>query len=189
MSMCNCHRCGKVIVSEIDSLCLSCFEEEEKEFKRIKEFLIENPLATVFQVSVSLDDSLQKFKDVDDSHWASEAILEMSEKDIIAGYPDSTFKPNSIVNRGEFAKMMVKALELEIIKPASPTFKDVNTDNWVYPYAESAKYYLTGFRTSSGDYFRPSRPATRKIIPSQVLTLKMIIKPNYKLLERLMKVR
>lgn len=76
MGMCNCHRCGKVIVSETDSLCLSCFEEEEQEFKRIKEFLIENPLATVFQVSVTLDVSLNSIK-----RYLRQNRLEIIERD------------------------------------------------------------------------------------------------------------
>ncbi len=103
-----------------------------------------------------------KFKDIKPDHWASEAISKMVDKKIISGYPDMTFKPNSTITRAEFAKMMVLALNLTVKETETPTFKDVYSNNWVYPYVESAKYYLTGFRTPSGDYFRPNRKAARE---------------------------
>ncbi len=103
-----------------------------------------------------------KFKDIKPGHWASEAISKMVDKKIISGYPDMTFKPNSTITRAEFAKMMVLALNLSVKETETATFKDVYSDNWVYPYVESAKYYLTGFRTSGGDYFRPNRKAARE---------------------------
>ena len=106
--------------------------------------------------------SSHKFKDVPSNHWANKAIQIMTDKKIISGYPDSTFKPDSIISRSEFAKMMVLALNISIKSNPTSSFKDVATDAWFLPYVESAKFYLTGFRTSEGDYFRPSRPAARE---------------------------
>ncbi|QOX64230.1 S-layer homology domain-containing protein [Anoxybacterium hadale] len=47
------------------------------------------------------------YTDVWSSNWAFFAIREMSDKGIISGYPDETFKPNNKVAYGEFIKMAV----------------------------------------------------------------------------------
>lgn len=122
-------------------------------------------LSMILVLSISSYATSEKskiFKDVGEDHWANHAIKQMAERDIISGYNDSTFKPNQTVSRAEFAKMMVVALNLPINKPQVATFVDVYSDHWVFPYVESAKYYLTGFRTANGDYFRPNRPAVRE---------------------------
>lgn len=58
--------------------------------------------------------------------------------------------------------MMVNTLDLKEYAPQTPSFLDVKKNSWEYPYVESAKPYLTGFRTSTGDYFKPSLPAVRE---------------------------
>lgn len=73
--ICNCKRCGKVIDAQ-DQLCTSCIEEEEREFKKIKEFLIENPFATVFQVATLLDVPIQNIK-----RYLRQNRLEIVERD------------------------------------------------------------------------------------------------------------
>ena len=104
----------------------------------------------------------QTFSDVDESHWAYDAIQEMTKKEILSGYPDGTFRPNNTISRSEFAKVMVLALELPVIEPENPSFKDISKADWEYKYVESAKYYLTGFRNSSGDYYRSRMEAVRE---------------------------
>ena len=52
-----------------------------------------------------------KFKDVPDTHWAAKAIDELSEKGIIKGYEDGTFKPEQSVTRAEVAVMISRAME------------------------------------------------------------------------------
>jgi hypothetical protein len=47
-----------------------------------------------------------KFKDVPETHWADEAIEELSEMGIINGYKDGTFKPDEAVTRAELATML-----------------------------------------------------------------------------------
>ncbi|NMA63727.1 MAG: S-layer homology domain-containing protein, partial [Syntrophomonadaceae bacterium] len=46
-------------------------------------------------------------------HWAEASIKALVDKGAIAGYPDQTFKPNRTITRAEFAKVLVKAFELE----------------------------------------------------------------------------
>lgn len=103
----------------------------------------------------------KRFEDLSDQHWAYRQILDLVERGVLAGYPDRTFKPANTVTRAEFAKMMVLALDLSV-KECDSTFIDIKDSHWACPYIEAAKYYLTGYRTSAGDYFRPSAPAVRE---------------------------
>lgn len=111
-------------------------------------------------------DSLQSgsvsFTDIGDGHWAHDAVMWMVQRKILSGYPDGTFKPQNPVSREEFAKMMVLALHLNIIKPETASFRDVNRQNWAYPFIETARPYLTGFRSADGDYFMPKALAVRE---------------------------
>ncbi|OMF76677.1 S-layer homology domain-containing protein [Paenibacillus glucanolyticus] len=72
------------------------------------------------------------FKDVEENHFASDAIKELSSKGIITGYTDGTFAPNKTVTRAEFAIMLKRALGLEEIggytNPSN--FKDFEKDSW-----------------------------------------------------------
>lgn len=106
--------------------------------------------------------SSQKYKDVPADHWANKAIELMSSKEVIAGYPDNTFKPDNSISRAEFARMMVVALNIPSKATSKASFIDVPASSWAFNFVESAKYYLTGFRTPEGDYFRPDRPAARE---------------------------
>ena len=110
------------------------------------------------------------FKDVPKGHWAYDEIMWMFERKIIEGIGNNVFNPNGIVTRAEFAKMMVLTLDLEKYSPDTPSFLDVKKKDWAYPYVESAKRYLTGFRTSGGDYYYPSRPAVREYMAVALVT-------------------
>lgn len=51
-----------------------------------------------------------KFKDVAETHWAAKAIDELSEKGIINGYEDGTFKPDAPITRAEVATIISRIL-------------------------------------------------------------------------------
>lgn len=102
------------------------------------------------------------FSDLKEGHWAYKAVMWMVGKNIISGYPDNTFKPDKVISRAEFSSIMVLALNLPKKTPEKETFIDIKKDNWAFTYVESAKYYLTGFRTKEGDKFWPGREAVRE---------------------------
>lgn len=97
------------------------------------------------------------FSDVSESHWAYEYIQIMSKLGIINGY-EGKFYPDKNVTRQEFSKMIVLTLQLNLVKPSTPTFVDVNSSDWSYKYVETAKPYLTGY----GDSYRPKLDADRE---------------------------
>ena len=84
------------------------------------------------------EDSLENpFSDVDE-HWAKDYIKGTTEKNLINGYPDGTFKPDNNVTREEFASLLVRALQLE--KYSDTTFEDV-VDRWSTEDISTAAYY------------------------------------------------
>ena len=42
-------------------------------------------------------------------HWAESYITKLTEKKVISGYEDGTFKPNGAIKKGEFIKLMMCA--------------------------------------------------------------------------------
>jgi hypothetical protein len=48
------------------------------------------------------------FNDVNESHWASESIKNLKDKEIIKGYPDGSFKPDEPITRAELCYILNK---------------------------------------------------------------------------------
>ena len=101
------------------------------------------------------------FKDVAASYWAYDAITALAAKNVVAGYADGTFKPEGKVTREEFAKMVVLAKGLALVKPATPTFSDVAASRWSYGYVEAAAKagYINGI---GGGKFGPAAEIKRQ---------------------------
>ncbi len=102
-----------------------------------------------------------RYRDVKPGEWYHDAIEEMTEHGVIEGYRDGTFRPDAKVNRVEFAKMMVIALNLEKVGGRS-SFKDIQENYWGKKYIETAKPYLTGFKSGGDYYFKPELGAQRE---------------------------
>lgn len=84
------------------------------------------------------------FTDVSPDYWAYSFIEQLSSRNVIAGFPDGTFRPEQPVNRAEFAAMLQKAFNPTPTRQLSPTgFSDVPTDYWAAPAIRAA--YEAGF--------------------------------------------
>lgn len=59
---------------------------------------------------------MSTFPDVPSNYWAQPYIQRLAEKNIIAGYPDATFRPQKSVDRDEFAAIVRKAFDVEPIR-------------------------------------------------------------------------
>src|SRR4028119_1064845 len=66
-------------------------------------------VAPLMTAAPSFAQSTTAFSDVSSSYWARDFIGELSRRDIIAGFPDGTFKPDAPVTRAQFAAMLRKA--------------------------------------------------------------------------------
>ncbi|NLY42399.1 MAG: MerR family transcriptional regulator [Clostridiaceae bacterium] len=63
MNMKNCARCGKLFTHIAGPpLCVKCREEDEKDFKKVKEYLYEHRGATVTEVATDLDIPVARLK-------------------------------------------------------------------------------------------------------------------------------
>ncbi|GEM_PF-2913720 len=71
------------------------------------------------------------YSDIKTTNWAYNSVQAMSEKGIINGYPDGTFKPSNTVTYGEFIKMMIASMGYNL--PNAESGK-----HWAYNYYETA---------------------------------------------------
>ena len=105
--------------------------------------------------------------DLGEDHWADGPVQYLFDKGVINGYQDGSFRPNDTVTRAQFAKMLVGAMQWELVTPATPTFNDVPADSWSYSYVETA--YAHGVVTGYGDgSFHPGAPVTRAQVAKMV---------------------
>jgi len=101
--------------------------------------------------------------DVPLNHWAASMIAELSQKGIIGGYPDGSFKPGNNITRAEFTKILAGAIGLTQETPAAPTYNDVAPGTWYYGYVEAAA--KAGLVKGDGTgAFRPNAKITRQEI-------------------------
>lgn len=93
-------------------------------------------------------------------HWAEGVINALSDKDILGGYGDRTFRPDRDISRAEFTKVLVKAAGLTLAYPAAPSFTDVPAGAWYFPFIEAAVAY--GMVVKDAAQFRPDEPILRE---------------------------
>lgn len=56
----NCPRCGKIFTYIGRTICQNCMETEENEFKVVKEYIYDNPGATISEVAQETEVSVEK---------------------------------------------------------------------------------------------------------------------------------
>ncbi len=118
-------------------------------------------LVLILSLSVCAFAHGEHYSDVKADDWFNEAVTLMSKYGVIEGYNDGSFRPSDDVNRVEFATMMVRALKLQLVNTPS-SFVDVPNHYWGRKYIETAKPYLTGFRSNRQLYFKPRFDAQRE---------------------------
>ncbi|MBD2744258.1 S-layer homology domain-containing protein [Coleofasciculus sp. FACHB-1120] len=100
------------------------------------------------------------FSDVSSSYWAASFIQELAQRDVIAGFPDGTFRPNDPVTRAQFAAMVRKAFNKNKIRDAV-NFVDLSSTYWAYSAIREA--YEMGFLSGyPGNVFRPTQNIPRE---------------------------
>ena len=81
-------------------------------------------------------------------HSYETAIRYLAQRQIVQGYPDSSYQPDATVNRAEFTKILVGAkLGEEPASYASACFPDVGAGDWFSSYVCYAKQmgYIAGY--------------------------------------------
>lgn len=89
------------------------------------------------------------FTDVSATSRFSTAIAVLSEKEILNGYEDGSFRPKGDITRSEVAAVIARAMELDITATFQQTYTDVQPDNWYYGYVMAASH--AGILNGMGD--------------------------------------
>ncbi|MEA5507136.1 fasciclin domain-containing protein [Halotia wernerae UHCC 0503] len=117
----------------------------------------QTPVPTETPAATPSPTSAPNFYDVSADYWAYPFIQALAQRNIIAGFPDNSFKPNQSVSRAEFAAMIQKAFNQPSVRQlSSGGFSDVPSNYW----ATSAirKAYETGFMAGyPGNVFLPNQ--------------------------------
>jgi beta propeller repeat protein len=111
------------------------------------------------------------FPDVSPDYWAFRYIEYCAANDIVQGYPGGNYRPAEVVNRGQMAVYIARAIAsptgdaglADYTPPAEPTFSDVTADNdwaWCYRYVEycAANDIVQGYWDGT---YHPERAVTR----------------------------
>lgn len=100
------------------------------------------------------------YPDVPKTHWAYNQIKELSDANILVGYPDGNFKPDDRITRAEFATMVIKTVDQEDFDIKFPvTFYDVSEGYWAYDMIQRAVYF--DIVKAGNGYFYPDGVVTR----------------------------
>ncbi|WP_048601436.1 S8 family serine peptidase [Rubeoparvulum massiliense] len=128
---------------------------------------------------LSVTSNMLPFNDIQ-SHWAKNEIVKLSDKGVISGYADHSFRPNKAITRAEVATILVRTQQLEPNnKKAKLPFKDVKQQHWAYRNLLIA--YQNGFLKGYPDNtLRPDQPITRAelaqlIVSAEKLRLQKIV--------------
>jgi len=121
---------------------------------------------TVFAVGAletyAQSSSVSSFRDVPANYWAQPFIRGLATRNIVAGYPDGTFRPEQPVDRDEFAAIVRKAFDQPPIRQiqSGAVYKDIPANYWAVRPIEEA--YQQGFMAGyPGGYFRPNQPVSK----------------------------
>ncbi len=106
------------------------------------------------------------FIDVPEGFWAKSVIDSFSERGIVNGYGDGSFRPYGNVSRAEFCKLIISTFNQGLESPEEASFADVPKELWAYPYIETCKDFLTGYNNPFGGkpLYHPDEAASREDI-------------------------
>jgi len=135
-------------------------------------------LLVVFATAAPVLATPRTFSDVPETHPYYRAIEEMASAGIINGYLGGTFRPEELVTRQQFAKMIVLSLGLDPLPAAQSPFRDVDR-GWPYPsgyVATAAAQRIT--MGSSATTFNPSANIKRAQISTMMVRAAQNLEPG-----------
>lgn len=131
-------------------------------------------LLAILLTLCALSQSTFAYSDLEKSHPHYDGINYLSEQGILNGYLDSTFKPDSAINRAELTKIIVENFyseEFQVHDYSYSCFSDISPDQWFTPYVcfAKAKDIIHGYDDNT---FRPAQnvkfPEALKILLNAV---------------------
>lgn len=118
------------------------------------------------------------FSDVPETHPYYHAIEEMASAGVINGFLGGTFRPNELVTRQQFAKMIVLSLGLDPLPAAQSPFRDLDR-GWPYPSGYVATAAAQGITVgSSATTFNPLANIKRAQISTMMVRAAQNLEPG-----------
>lgn len=89
----------------------------------------------LYRLTVNQQQLIAGYRDIA-NHWARNEIARLSDKGVVKGFHDATFKPDQAVTRAEFATMLIQAMKANRMQVGTysgkATFKDLPKSHWAY---------------------------------------------------------
>lgn len=126
---------------------------------RIYQIAMASALATSAIVITPSVNAATFFPDINASTEEGKAIINLTQRGIISGYPDGTFKPANPITRTQAAKILAGMLKLDTVHVKNPHFKDIKPGD--ENYGAIAALANAGIISGSNGYFHPANNITR----------------------------
>jgi hypothetical protein len=105
----------------------------------------------------SMKETKNAYQDVPATHWAMQPIEEVTQNQVMSGYPDGSFHPDSPITRAEMASIVARVKHLDTKQ--TTMFKDT-MNHWAS--ASIGAVQTAGFMKGYPDgTFHPDQPLTR----------------------------
>lgn len=90
------------------------------------------------------------FTDLSSGHWAWPILADLSQRNLIAGFPDDTFRPADPMTRAEFATQLAQLFNLPLGRSrlgAETLYTDMPPGHWAYGSVQHAVQmgFLSGY--------------------------------------------
>ncbi|MFB9328672.1 S-layer homology domain-containing protein [Paenibacillus aurantiacus] len=86
-----------------------------------------------------LKEGTANYRDVQESHWASQAIAAIEQSGIMIGYADGSFRPDAELTRAEAVKVLNRLFQRGPLQGVrSSSFPDVDSSHWAFEEIEEA---------------------------------------------------
>lgn len=120
---------------------------------------------------------VQTYSDVSPEKYYYEAVMELSARGVIQGYPDGTFKPEQGITRGQAAKVLANILMLDTKNVVDPNFQDIATTHPYYGAIAALKQagILDGFEDGT---FREGMMIQRNHLAKIIATALNLVAQN-----------
>ena len=94
------------------------------------------------------------------NYWDQACIESLAQRNIISGYPDGSFRPNSPITRAEFSAIINQAFPSATLTRDPIQFVDVPSNYWAYTAIRKASQtkFLSGY---PGNIFKPNQNIPR----------------------------
>ncbi|MBE9138138.1 S-layer homology domain-containing protein [Nodosilinea sp. LEGE 07088] len=82
-----------------------------------------------------------RFTDLSADHWAWPLLIDLAQRNLLAGFPDGSFRPAEPMTRAEFATQVVQLFSLppDLSQPAPEAhYPDVDSTHWAHVSVQKA---------------------------------------------------